>query len=739
MDQERNEKYLNRELSWLKFNERVLNEANDLRNDVLDRIKFLTISASNLDEFDMVRLAGVETMYRKGNVDIDISGRTFKEQYEEISAETAAFTRKQYDVLEAILDDLKSNGFTFITDFSYLNAEQLSFVTDYYQKKILPFIEVINVPEQDAQAKVFYNSIENKSLNVCMVDKKDNGSFDTYNIAISKNLDRFVEIPTGNTEEHLYTFCENIIEYNLSKERPYAYTAPYRVTRNASFVAESRDISRLMDELEEKLNERRHGNVVKLEIANNAYPFIKEKLKNGFDVDDDLKVYNPSRPIDLTVWKDVTKIPELKKEYGNNYEYVPRVPKKFRKLGGSDIFKTIRKKDAILFHPYDSFKPVLDFIDAAANDKKVTSIKQTLYRVSKDSPIVKSLRKAAKNGKDVTVLVELKARFNEEDNIAWAKKLEEAGCKVLYGVPGLKVHSKITTVEREENGETKYYTHLSTGNYNEVTANIYTDMGLLTADEEIGLDAKAFFEHLETPTVFPQYRKLIVAPEGIKPRLLAMIQNEIKNVNEGRTGSIKMKMNSLCDEEIIDALYEAGEAGVKVELLVRGICCIKPTKNIVVESIVGEYLEHSRIYEFHNDGDPKVFLSSADCMPRNLNRRVEILFPIEDEKIKQKVSKVFELGMLDDRAYILEPDGEYSRLNDNSAISFSSQSYFKHHTLNNIIKKDDYKYVKYASDMYANLEEDDELTSNALDDEEDYEDDYEDEYEDLEDLETSEI
>ncbi len=727
MDTERSEKYLNRELSWLKFNERVLNEAKDTNNNVLDRIKFLTISASNLDEFDMVRLAGIETMYRKGNEDIDISGRTFKEQYEEISAETAAFTRLQYDVLEDILDDLKSEGFTFITDFSSLDREQIDFIVDYYQKKILPFIEVINVPEQDAQAKEFYNSIENKSLNVCVVDKKENGSFDTFNVAISKKLDRFVEIPTKD-DSHLYTFCENIIEYNLSKERPYAYTAPYRITRNATFVAESRDISRLMDELEEKLNERRHGNVVKLEIANNAYPFIKEKLQNGFGVDDELKVYNPSRPIDLTVWKDVNKIPELKKEYKKN-EYVPRVPKRFRKLGNADIFKTISKKDALLFHPYDSFKPVLDFIESAANDSKVTSIKQTLYRVSKDSPIVKSLRKAAKNGKDVTVLVELKARFNEEDNIAWAKKLEEAGCKVLYGVPGLKVHSKITTVERVENGKTKYYTHLSTGNYNEVTANIYTDMGLLTANEEIGLDAKAFFEHLENPLTFPQYKKLIVAPEGIKPALLRMIQNEIKNVNEGVSGCIRMKMNSLCDEEIINALYEASEAGVKVELLVRGICCIKPNDNIKVKSVVGEYLEHSRIYEFSNAGDPLVYLSSADCMPRNLNRRVEILFPIEDERIKNSVRYAFMIGMDDEKAYSLKPDGEYIRTSADLPFPFVSQEYFKTGSLKNLEK--DKAHFEELENIKHELEDFDDNYERSFDEEDDYED--------LEDLEVSEI
>ncbi len=691
MDQEKNEKYLNRELSWLKFNERVLNEAKDLENNPLDRIKFLTISASNLDEFDMVRLAGIKTMYERGNTDLDISGMTYEEQYNIISDKTAEFVKDQYNTLDDIMDTLNKDGIVFTTNFSTLSTKQKDFLREYYTHKIAPLISMVFLPEDKNEQVLFYNSIENKALNICLFTEGAIG-----NIAIPKEISRFVEIPTdGDTK--LFTFAENIIEYNLEKEYEEAFSAPYRITRNASYTAETTDINRLMDELEEKLNERRHGNVIKLEVANDAHPDIIKHLKDSFDIDDK-SLYTPSRPIDLTVWKDVSKIKPLQKKYKKK-EYVPIVPKKFKKVQldrNKTIFDVISKKDTLLSHPYDSFKPVLDFIEEAANDKNVKSIKQTLYRVSKDSPIIKSLKKAAKNGKEVTVLVELKARFNEEDNIGWAKKLENAGCKVLYGVPGLKVHSKITAVEREEDGVTKYYTHLSTGNYNEVTANIYTDLGLLTADEQIGIDAKEFFNHLENFEYIPEYSDLFVAPEGIKPKFINLINNEIENAKEGKPAYIKAKMNSLCDDDIIDALYLAASEGVKVELLIRGICCLRPMPNLTVKSIVGDYLEHSRIYEFCNNDDPKVFLSSADCMPRNLNRRIEILFPVKDEEIKEKVVHILDCGLNDTKkSYTLENNGDYTKIE--SDVEFNSQKYFTKNPFKNNKEKDLNKAIQILS------------------------------------------
>nr|MDE7431761.1 polyphosphate kinase 1 [Lachnospiraceae bacterium] len=521
--------------------------------------------------------------------------------------------------------------------------------------------------------------IRNKSLNICVLLKGKEGE-DFATVQIPTVISRIIEVPSE--KERTFILLEQIIERNIGKlfrshEVLCAY--PYRITRNADLTIDEDEASDLLLEIQKQLKKRQWGAVIRLEIEDKADKRIIKFLKEEMHIEQS-SIYNINGPLDLTFLMKLYGIEGFEKLKDEKY-----VPAHSVLLNDEeDIFTQISRQDILLHHPYESFAPVVDFVRQAANDNNVLAIKQTLYRVSGNSPIIASLARAAENGKQVTVLVELKARFDEENNIQWARKLEQAGCHVIYGLVGLKTHSKITLVVRKEEEGIKRYVHLGTGNYNDATAKLYTDMGLLTCNEAIGEDATAVFNMISGYSEPKQWNKLSLAPYWLRERFLYLIRREIKYAKEGKEAFIIAKMNSLCDKGIIEALYEASGAGVQIHLIVRGICCLKTgipgvSENIHVRSIVGTFLEHSRIFYFGNGGNEEVYMASADWMPRNLDKRVEILFPVESRNLKEEVINVLKIQLADTlKAHVLVGD-HYEKVDKRGKTLLSSQMYFYEH------------------------------------------------------------
>ncbi len=655
----------NRELSWLEFNKRILNEAVDKNNLLFERMKFLSITASNLDEFFMVRIASLMDMVHAGYKKTDIAGMTAKEQLEAILPEAKEFMANQYKIWNrSLLPMLEKNGLHFIKHHEDLNEEQERFVDEYFMRNVYPVLTPMAVDSSRP-----FPLIQNKSLNIgaLIKDKKNEGVIDIATVQVPNVLPRIVQIPSEKNGTTII-LLEELIERNLDKlflNYTILSAHPYRVMRNADLTIDEDEAADLLKEIEKQLKKRQWGEVIRLEVADTMDKRLEKKLAEKLNVDSNY-VYKIKGPLDLTF---------LMKAYGLDGFQQYKIPKFTpQPVPGLDkergIFEQIREHDILLHHPYYEFTPVVDFISQAAKDPDVLAIKQTLYRVSGNSPIVASLAKAAENGKQVTVLVELKARFDEENNIGWAKMLEKAGCHVIYGLVGLKTHSKIALVVRREEDGIRRYVHLGTGNYNDVTAKLYTDMGLLTCDDAIGEDATAVFNMLSGYSEPPVWNKLIVAPIWMKDRFLTLIAREAENAKKGKPARIVAKMNSLCDPTIIEALYKASGAGVKIELIIRGICCLKTgipgiSENITVRSIVGDFLEHARIFYFYNDGREDVFMGSADWMPRNLDKRVEITFPVEDAALKKAVIGILRLQLADTlKAHILMPNGRHYEKQD---------------------------------------------------------------------------
>lgn len=654
----------NRELSWLQFNKRILAEAKDKNILLFERIKFLSITASNLDEFFMIRVASLMDMVHAGYKKQDIAGMTPKEQLAEILPEAKAFMAEQYSTLNrSLLPQLEKCGLKLVRHHEDLTEKQAAYVDEYFRKDVYPVLTPMAVDQSRP-----FPLIQNKTLNIgaLIKDKKKENVIDIATVQVPSVLPRIVEIPSEKEGETTIILLEEVIERNLDKlflNYTVLSAHPYRVMRNADLTIDEEDAADLLKEIEKQIKKRQWGEVIRLEVADSMDKRLQRKLMEQLNVDENY-LYKINGPLDLTF---------LMKAYGidgfDEYKlpkYVPQpVPGLDKERG---IFEQIREHDILLHHPYYEFTPVVDFISQAAKDPDVLAIKQTLYRVSGNSPIVASLAKAAENGKQVTVLVELKARFDEENNIGWAKMLEKAGCHVIYGLVGLKTHSKIALVVRREEDGIRRYVHLGTGNYNDVTAKLYTDMGLLTCNDAIGEDATAVFNMLSGYSEPPAWNKLMVAPIWLKDQFLMLINREAENAKKGKEARIVAKMNSLCDPMIIEALYKASAAGVKIDLIIRGICCLKVgipgiSENIRVRSIVGNFLEHSRIFYFYNDGFEDVFMGSADWMPRNLDKRVEITFPVEDEILKQQVIDILRLQLADTlKAHILQPNGrEYAK------------------------------------------------------------------------------
>lgn len=666
------EYYRNRELSWLQFNERILLEAKDKTNRLFERLKFLSITASNLDEFFMVRVASLKDMVDAKFTKPDLAGMKPKEQLVEILKETHEFMGRQYSTFNrSLLPLLDKEGLTILTAHEQMNEVQCKFVDDYFDETIYPILTPMAVDS----ARPF-PLIRNKSLNICVLLKgKDEENYAT--VQVPAVVSRIVELPSDNGRTVI--LLEQIIERNIDKlfsNHKVICAYPYRITRNADLSIDEDDAADLLEEIQKQLKKRQRGEAIRLEIEDKCDKNIIKFLKRELNVGDE-SIYKISGPIDLTFLMKLYGMEGF--EYLKDEKYIPVQSAMIN--DDEDIFTQISRNDILLHHPYESFDPVVDFVRQAANDENVLAIKQTLYRVSGNSPIIASLAKAADNGKQVTVLVELKARFDEENNIQWAKKLEKSGCHVIYGLMGLKTHSKITLVVRKEDEGIKRYVHLGTGNYNDATAKLYTDMGLLTCNEAIGEDATAVFNMISGYSEPKQWNKLSLAPYWLRDRFLYLIRREAMYAKEGRKAFITAKMNSLCDKEIIAALYEASSAGVEINLIVRGICCLKTgipgiSENIHVRSIVGTFLEHSRIFYFSNGGNEEVYMASADWMPRNLDKRVEILFPVEDERLKTEVINILNIQLADTlKAHILVGD-QYEKVDKRGKELLSSQMYF---------------------------------------------------------------
>ncbi len=670
------ELYTNRELSWLDFNYRILGEAKDKGNPLFEKIKFLSITASNLDEFCMIRVASLKDMAHVKCEKKDIAGFTPKEQLGLISKKMQDFVKEQYNELSKhLMPELKGVGLHIKLDYSELNEEQIAYADSYFKDEIYPVLTPMAVDSSRP-----FPLIRNKTLNIgALIQKKDKEvTFAT--VQVPSVMDRVVKLPSESEDVTTVILLEKIIEANIDKlflNYKVLSVSPYRIMRNADLSIEEDEAADLLKEIQKQLKKRQWGEVIRLEVEEGIDKELLKYLRKELKVKDE-DIFSLSGPIDLTF---------LMKIYGmegfDKYKDKKYVPQPVPKLcTDEDIFTQIKHGDVLLHHPYQTFENVIKFVEEAAEDKNVLAIKQTLYRVSGHSPIIAALAKAAENGKQVTVLVELKARFDEENNIIWARKLEKAGCHVIYGLVGLKTHSKITLVVRKEEDGIKRYVHLGTGNYNDATAKLYTDMGLLTCNRQIGEDATAVFNMISGYSEPPSWNRLAIAPLWLRDKFMHLIKRETKNAKEGKKAFIVAKMNSLCDAKIINALYEASQAGVQIDLIIRGICCLRVgvegvSENIRVRSIVGRFLEHSRIFYFHNDGDEEVYMGSADWMPRNLDKRVEILFPVLDEELKSEVIHILEIQLNDTmKAHVLTRDNIYKKVDKRGKTRLLSQDYF---------------------------------------------------------------
>lgn len=651
--------YNNRELSWLDFNFRVLEEAYDTTNPLLERVKFLSITSSNLEEFFMIRVAGLEEQLQAGFTGRDISGMTASQQLAKISEKAHKMVEKQYACLQnELLPSLEKENIKILKSKD-LDEKQKQYLENYFQGTVFPVVTPMAVDQSRP-----FPILPGSGINLGVELENEKGEILFAFIPLPTIFSRFIIIP--NKEGASLFLMEDLLKIH-AKSFFSGYKingiSEFRITRDGDLSIEEDEARDLLIEIESSLKERRTGFPVKLEIASN----MGEKLRNFLFSTLDLRKENIYEIPDLLDLSSLMEVANLEGYQHLKYEYFsPQPSPSF--YGKDDIFKVIREEDVLLHRPYDSFEPVIDLLRQASEDPKVLAIKQTLYRVGKTSPVIDYLIKAAENRKQVTVVVEVKARFDEENNIQWAKELEKAGCHVVYGLVGLKVHAKLLLIVRKEESGIKRYVHMSTGNYNYITAKLYEDIDFFTSKESYAQDVSALFNILTGYSKPPTWKKLSVAPTTLKDTILRWIENEIDITKKGGKGKIIMKANSLLDISVIKALYKASMAGVEIQLIIRGICALKVgvkniSENIKVRSIVGRYLEHSRIYYFENNGEHKIFISSADLMPRNLDRRVETLIPIEKEELKARLEEILKLYLKDSfKARELQPNGEYIKV-----------------------------------------------------------------------------
>jgi len=656
--------FINRELSWIEFNKRVLNEAFSETHPLLERAKFISIFSSNLDEFFMIRVAGLEGQYEAHVAETSIDGLTPIEQLEKIKAEVESLVEKRNRCFyQDIAKKLEQENVRFY-NYAALSEMHQTVVAAYFDKEIFPVLTPLAFDPGHP-----FPYVSNLSLSLAIQLKGDNGATRFARVKVPTTLPRLIRldkisgVELSDGEVGLL-WLEDVISGNLGKlfpEMQILEVHPFRVTRDADIEIEEDEAGDLLETIEKGIRQRRYGSVVKMDINPEMPENLQRILMENLRVPE-RRVYKISNALDLSKVMELMKIdrPDLK-----DTSFVPREVID-RETG--NIFEEIRRKNILLYHPYDSFQPVVDFIQQAAADPDVLAIKQTLYRVGSDSPIVKALIEAAERGKQVAVLVELKARFDEENNIVWAKALEKVGVHVVYGLVGLKTHSKTALVVRREQDGLRRYMHLGTGNYNPSTAKIYTDYSFFTCDEELAADASDLFNFLTGYSRRKNYRRMIISPFNTRSRIINMIRREAEQQRKNGNGRIIMKMNSLVDPKIVRALYQASKEGVKIDVIVRGICSLKPkisglSENIRVVSIVGRFLEHSRVFYFYNNAKDEIYLGSADVMQRNLDRRVETIFPILDDALRHRVKSDLELMLMDNQnAWQLGADGNYQKV-----------------------------------------------------------------------------
>lgn len=664
--------YNNRELSWLDFNYRVLQESYDKNNPLLEKLNFISIFSSNLDEFFMVRVAGLKDQVKMGYDKPENKAQmTPQEQLDAIKIKNTDYVNTQYQRYNELIKELANYDIEMVKpeDLSDALIEKLE---QEFKLSVLPTLTPLGIDAYHPFPK-----LNNKSLNI-FVDIDTEDAINSAIVQIPSLIPRFLTLNEG-TKQYV-VMVEDVITYFIN----YLFTGyevlntfTFRITRNADLTIHEDGAEDLLIEIERFLKERKSGSAVRLELdCRTSEKENVEWLINQLEIEDN-DIYYLDGPLDLTFLFGLVDHLSHKLKYLTYEKYTPQPP---RSLGNKNIYQLSLERDIFFHHPYESFEPIVDFIRQAADDPNTIAIKQTLYRVSKDSPIINSLKEAAENGKQVTVLVELKARFDEENNVHWARMLEDAGCHVIYGMTNLKTHSKIALVVKRINNELTSFVHLGTGNYNDKTAKLYTDMGIITTNKDIAEDAINFFNYLSGYSTKPEYNKLIVAPYDIRDVFIDRIDKEIRSHLQHGNGKIMMKMNSLTDKTIIEKLFEASQAGVKIQLIIRGICCLKPgipgiSENIEVVSIVGRLLEHSRIYYFHNNSEAHIYLSSADVMTRNMIKRVEILFPVEDKSIGQRLVNYMNLQLSDNqKGRYQDAQGLYHYVENNSS-PLNSQSY----------------------------------------------------------------
>ncbi|MGZ9578860.1 RNA degradosome polyphosphate kinase [Staphylococcus epidermidis] len=662
----------NRELSWLDFNYRVLQESYDKNNPLLEKLNFISIFSSNLDEFFMVRVAGLKDQVKMGYDKPENKAQmTPQEQLDAIKIKNTDYVNTQYQRYNELIKELANYDIEMVKpeDLSDALIEKLE---QEFKLSVLPTLTPLGIDAYHPFPK-----LNNKSLNI-FVDIDTEDAINSAIVQIPSLIPRFLTLNEG-TKQYV-VMVEDVITYFIN----YLFTGyevlntfTFRITRNADLTIHEDGAEDLLIEIERFLKERKSGSAVRLELdCRTSEKENVEWLINQLEIEDN-DIYYLDGPLDLTFLFGLVDHLSHKLKYLTYEKYTPQPP---RSLGNKNIYQLSLERDIFFHHPYESFEPIVDFIRQAADDPNTIAIKQTLYRVSKDSPIINSLKEAAENGKQVTVLVELKARFDEENNVHWARMLEDAGCHVIYGMTHLKTHSKIALVVKRINNELTSFVHLGTGNYNDKTAKLYTDMGIITTNKDIAEDAINFFNYLSGYSTKPEYNKLIVAPYDIRDVFIDRIDKEIRSHLQHGNGKIMMKMNSLTDKTIIEKLFEASQAGVKIQLIIRGICCLKPgipgiSENIEVVSIVGRLLEHSRIYYFHNNSEAHIYLSSADVMTRNMIKRVEILFPVEDKSIGQRLVNYMNLQLSDNqKGRYQDAQGLYHYVENNSS-PLNSQSY----------------------------------------------------------------
>ncbi|MNH93207.1 Polyphosphate kinase [compost metagenome] len=675
MTRESTSMYINRDLSWIEFNWRVLEEAQDPNTPLLERVKFLAIVTSNLDEFMSVRVAGLKDQIKAGYIKKDFTGYTPAGLTKRIMKRTSKMVAEQYKAFRDVSRQLVKEGIVF-TDYEELNVTQKKAMDAYYHDIIFPVLTPMAVDQSRPFPLVHNQSVY---LAVVLIREGEETDDEPYFaiVQVPSNLARLIPVPVRtNSKKQEFILIEELIEHHIHTLFS-GYTAlavnAFRMTRNADLTLNEEGAEDLLEEIEKELRRRRWGSPVRLEVQAGIHPYALSLLQEEFEITE--HIFEIDGPLDISyLMKFSNSLPGF--DQLRDKRIIPKYPYEFE--DEEDFFTTLKRQDVLVHHPYESFDSVTDFVVQAAYDPQVLAIKMTLYRVSGNSPIIQALAIAAESGKQITVVVELKARFDEERNIAWARKLEKSGCHVVYGLVGLKTHAKITLVVRQEQEGLRRYVHVGTGNYNDNTARLYTDVGLFTSHSIIGEDASALFNEITGYSDPHDWQAFAVAPTNLKDKCFELIQREAEHARAGRPAYLIAKMNSLSNQEMVDALYAASQAGVKIDLIIRGVCCLRPgvpglSENITVRSIVDRFLEHSRMYYFENGGSPDVYLSSADWMTRNLTRRIELMCPVFDVGLKKMLIQILRISLNDNvKARQLMPNGMYTRIK-NELTPYRSQ------------------------------------------------------------------